>query len=85
MGRDNFIRVQREYPQPWGPIQIIRLLEAGELAVAEVSVPAPPIEYRCCGVYQCTEGRILAATEYWVTVGGEDPAPGREHLVERST
>jgi ketosteroid isomerase-like protein len=75
-GKDDFIRIQREYPKPWGPIKVLRLVGTDGLVVAEVSVPGAQVEYRCSGFYECREGSILRATEYWITVGGTDPPPG---------
>ncbi len=83
LGRENFIRLQREYPEPWGPIRVLRLVEGGHLVAAEVSVPGAGQEFRCAGIYHCRRGLIREATEYWITVGGDQPLPGREHLVER--
>jgi hypothetical protein len=38
-GKDDFIRIQREYPKPWGPIKVLQLIGDESLVAAEVSVP----------------------------------------------
>jgi ketosteroid isomerase-like protein len=80
--RDRYIRVQQEYPEPWGPIQVLRLVADGRVVAAEVSVPGAQEEFRCSAFYKCHDGLIQHATEYWDAVGGHTPPPGRERLVE---
>jgi len=78
-GRDQYIRIQREYPELWGPIQGLRLVGDGRLVAAEVSVPGDGEDFRCSGFYQCRDGLIVRASEYWTTIGGSAPPPLREH------
>ena len=40
-GRDQVLRFQREYPEPWGDLTVLRALGDGQSAAAEVEIRAP--------------------------------------------
>src|SRR5215213_387497 len=46
-GRDQVIALQRNYPEPWGDLGVLRVLGAGDSAVAELQVIASDAEFRC--------------------------------------
>lgn len=82
-GRDRYVAMNREYPEPWGPVSVRQVVAAGDRAAADVEVPGGDSVFRCVGFYELRDGRLARATEYWTAVGEEEPPPGREHLTER--
>lgn len=40
--------------------------------------------YFCAGFYEVRDGRIMRATEYWVTEGGQEPPFDRSRWAERT-
>ena len=76
-GREDVIDFQRNYPEPWGDLRVLRVLgDAGE-ACAEVEILGPEHTFRLAAFWHA-EGELLRdGIEYWVTVGGEQPPPGR--------
>jgi ketosteroid isomerase-like protein len=77
-GRDGVIAFQRAYPEPWGELRVLRMLEDGDEAVAEVEVVATGATFRLAALWRVADGLLRHGVEYWVTVGGEEPSPGRE-------
>ena len=77
-GRDRVIRFQRDYPEPWGELRVLRVVAAGETAAAEVEVVAPDATFRLAAFWRSDDGLLRDGVEYWLTVGGEEP-PNREH------
>jgi len=76
-GRDQVIALQRNYPEPWGDLGVLRVLGAGDSAVAELQVIASDAEFRCAAFWVARDGLLHRGVEYWITVGGEEPPPGR--------
>jgi ketosteroid isomerase-like protein len=77
-GRAEVMRFQREYPEPWGELAVLRVVAAGAAAAAEVAVTAPDGEvYRMAAFWQAEDGLLRLGTEYWIDPGGQPP-PGRE-------
>jgi ketosteroid isomerase-like protein len=76
-GRDGVIRFQREYPEPWGDLSVLRVLGGADQACAEVEVVAPGETFRMAAFWRAEDGLLRDGIEYWVTVGGEEPPPGR--------
>jgi hypothetical protein len=72
VGRDNYVAVNREYPEGWH-IRIERVLADHTGAVAVVRVDHPPHSFICVGVYEVAGQLIARGTEYWVTERGEKP------------
>jgi ketosteroid isomerase-like protein len=76
-GRAEVIRFQREYPEPWGDIAVLRVVAAGAAAAAEIEVTAPGGEvYRMAAFWDTEAGLLRHGTEYWIDPGGQPP-PGR--------
>jgi ketosteroid isomerase-like protein len=76
-GRDEVIALQRNYPEPWGDLEVLRVLADGESAVAELQVIASDAEFRCAAFWTVRDGLLHRGVEYWVTVGGDEPPPDR--------
>ena len=77
VGPANFVAVQSEYPQGW-EIEVVRVVASGDLVVSEVRVPHRELGvFGSAGFWTVRDGRILTATEYWVTVDGETPPDWR--------
>ncbi|MET9994591.1 nuclear transport factor 2 family protein [Streptomyces mutabilis] len=74
VGRENFVRVNAEYPEGWS-IHVMRVVADGDTVVSEVEVP-----HRATGVHRVVslwtvrDGRIAGGREYW-TQPGADPSP----------
>lgn len=76
-GRDQVIALQRNYPEPWGDLRVLRVVAEGDMAVAELQVEASDAEFRCAAFWVVQTGLLYRGVEYWVTVGGEEPPPDR--------
>jgi ketosteroid isomerase-like protein len=77
-GREAIITFQEEYPEPWGVLTVERLIADSEGAAAEVRVVDPTgRHFAMAAFWRAREGLLDRGIEYWVTVGGEDPPPGR--------
>ena len=77
LGRDQVIGMQRDYPEPWGDLQVLRVLGIERSAVAELEVVAPNTVFRCAAFWDVDDGLFHRGVEYWITVGGEEPPPDR--------
>jgi ketosteroid isomerase-like protein len=81
-GRDNYVTLNREYPEGWS-IDVLRIVAAGDEAAAEVRVPQGDETFFCAGFYRVDDGRIARATEYWSDGRPGEAPQWRAHLVER--
>ena len=77
IGRGQVIGMQCDYPEPWGDLQVLRVIGDEWSAVAELEVLAPAASFRCAAFWDVDEGLLHRGVEYWVTVGGEEPPPDR--------
>jgi ketosteroid isomerase-like protein len=77
IGRDQVIGMQRDYPEPWGDLQVLRVIGDERSAVAELEVVAPITVFRCAAFWDVHDGLLHRGVEYWVTVGGEETPPDR--------
>ncbi|WP_323369389.1 nuclear transport factor 2 family protein [Streptomyces alkaliterrae] len=88
-GRENFLAVQREYPEGWS-IRVLRLVgggpagEGGGAVASEVEVPMEGVGvFRVASFWTVRAGLVVAGTEYW-TGPEADPSPSwRARWVER--
>ncbi|MBT3164566.1 nuclear transport factor 2 family protein [Streptomyces sp. Vc74B-19] len=82
-GRDNYIRVNAEYPEGWS-IKVLRVLEAGDEVVSEVEVPHATLGvHRVASFWTVRDGLVTWGREYWTELGA-DPSPAwRAPYVER--
>lgn len=76
VGRDAVIALQRDYPEPWGELRVLRTT-GGDPVAAEVEILAPDATYRCAAFWTVRDGLLCEGVEYWVTVGGEHADPER--------
>ena len=77
VGREQVLRFQREYPEPWGELVVLRALGDASSAAAEVQIRAPDGDvFRMAAVWALRDGLLGSGTEYWVDPGGRPP-PGR--------
>jgi ketosteroid isomerase-like protein len=82
VGRDNFVAIQSEYPEGW-TINVISTVAQGEVVVSEVEVPHEEFGvFRAASFWTVRDDLITTATEYWVTVGGEQPPEWRSRYVQ---
>lgn len=76
-GREQVLRFQREYPEPWGELVVLRALGDASSAAAEVEVRAPGGDvFHLAAFWALRDGLLASGTEYWVDPGGSPP-PGR--------
>ena len=77
-GRENFIAVNREHPDPWISIEVRRLVAEGDVVVSEVSVPvADGKTVFAASFFELRDGKIVRLTEYWVEGRSQAPYPSR--------
>lgn len=82
-GRDNFIAVNREYPEGW-EIRVLRVIADGDQAVTEVEVAHQTLGlFRVASFWTVAGGLLTRGTEYWTEVGSEEPQTDRSRYVER--
>jgi ketosteroid isomerase-like protein len=76
-GRADVIDFQRNYPEPWGDLTVLRTLGGADEACAEVEILGPEHTFRLAAFWRAEDELLRDGIEYWVTVGGEQPPPGR--------
>lgn len=78
VGRENFLRVNSEYPEGWS-IHVQRIVADGDQVVSEVEVPHEELGvFHAASFWTVRDGLITAAREYW-TSPGTDPSPTWRH------
>jgi hypothetical protein len=78
VSRDGVIGFQRDYPEPWGEMTVRRVVGGPAESAAEVEVVAPDGQrFAMTAFWRQEDGLLRDGVEYWVTVGGDRPAPGR--------
>jgi ketosteroid isomerase-like protein len=83
VGRDNFVAVQREYPEGW-TIQVVRVFGQGDQVVSEVDVPHADMGmFAAASFWTVRDGQIVRGREYWVTPGSETPPEWRSRFADR--
>jgi ketosteroid isomerase-like protein len=78
----NYIEVNRIYPEGWS-IEVLRVLELGDVVVSEVRVPHDSSEFWVSSIFEVQDGQIVRGREYWVESPTHDVPQWRAHLVER--
>jgi ketosteroid isomerase-like protein len=92
-GADDFVAFNATYPEGW-TIQVQRVVCGGastapnggvaELVISEVQVPQDGVGVFAVAQFAWVrDARIVAAREFWVTCGAEEPPSWRAHLAER--
>lgn len=72
-GRDNYLAVQRAYPEGWH-IEVLRIVDAGDRVVSEVRVDHQGERFFAASFFELADGLISRAVEYW-SDGEPSPAP----------
>ncbi|MFC7963314.1 nuclear transport factor 2 family protein [Streptomyces cinereoruber] len=73
-GRDDYVAVNREYPEGWS-VRVLRIVAGDGEAVSGVEVPHEGVgTFRAVSFWTVRDGRIVRGTEYW-TSPGADPRP----------
>ncbi len=73
-GRAQVLRFQREYPEPWGELVVVRTLGDEASAAAQVEIHAPDGDvFRMAAFWTLRDGLLASGTEYWVDPGGSPP------------
>ncbi|TXR95835.1 nuclear transport factor 2 family protein [Streptomyces sp. col6] len=74
IGRDNFVAVNREYPEGWS-IRVLKVVAEGNEVASEVEVPHEDLGlFRAASFWTVRDGQVVRGTEYWTSVGA-DPLP----------
>jgi hypothetical protein len=82
-GRDNIIAINREYQEGWS-IKVMRIIAEDDQVAAEVEVPHTELGlFRVAGFYKVRDDEIIHGTEYWTTIGADEPAADRARWVQR--
>jgi ketosteroid isomerase-like protein len=82
-GRDNFVAVNREYPEGWS-IHVLRIVADDDQVVSEVEVPHTELGiFRVASFWTVLGNRIVRGTEYWTTLGADDAPQWRARYIER--
>jgi ketosteroid isomerase-like protein len=78
LGPAAFVAVQSHYPEGWS-IRVLRVVGQGDTVVSEVEVPHAPSGqvFRVASFFRVSGARIVEATEYWITVAGDEPPAWR--------
>ena len=82
VGRDNFVAIQREYPEGWS-INVLRLVAHGDEVVSEVQVPHVDMGmFIAASFWTVRDGQVVRGREYWVSPGSEAPPEWRRPYAE---
>ncbi|MER7956682.1 nuclear transport factor 2 family protein [Streptomyces sp. NPDC096030] len=85
VGRENFVRVNAEYPEGWS-IRVLRVVAQGAEVVSEVEVPHDTMGvHRVASFWTVGNGTITRGREYWTEVGSDPSPEWRAPYVQRLT
>lgn len=77
VGREQLMRFNRDYPEPWGQMGVLRVVAGhADDAAAEVEVHAGAEVLRMASFWASRDGLLCHGTEYWLRLG-EEPPPER--------
>lgn len=80
-GRENYLGLNRAYPEGW-TIELINTVSTGEWAAVEARVPHQTLGVSfVAGFYRVSEGMISRGTEYWVDEAAQSPPAWRRRYV----
>jgi ketosteroid isomerase-like protein len=90
---DAFVEFNATYPEGW-TIQVQRVVcggasttpsgEPADLVISEVQVPQESVGVFAVAQFAWVcDAKVVAAREFWVTCGAEEPPSWRGHLTER--
>jgi ketosteroid isomerase-like protein len=69
-GRDNFIELNRNYPDGW-TIRVDRVVAGGDVVVSEITVTQGEATFHAASFFEARDGKLVRAREYWVERGSE--------------
>lgn len=76
-GADDFVAVQREYPEGWD-ITVLTLVSQGPVVVSEIEVPHEGVGlFRAVSFWRVEDGLITSGREYWSSPASEEPPAWR--------
>ena len=81
-GADNFIAMNRAYPEGW-QITIVGVAEIPGGAVSRIRVDQSGARFHTASFFIVRDGLIEEAVEYWVTEGSEEPPDWRARFAQR--
>jgi ketosteroid isomerase-like protein len=82
-GRDNYVAVNREYPEGWS-IKVLRIVAEDDQVASEVEVPHADLgTFRVASFWTVADGRIVRGTEYWTSLGADQPPQWRAGYAQR--
>jgi ketosteroid isomerase-like protein len=82
VGRDNFVAVNREYPEGWSA-RVLRVVAEGDQVVSEVEVVHQEAGlFQAVSLWTVRDGRIVQGREYWTSPGSETRPQWREPYTE---
>lgn len=73
-GRDDYLAVQRAYPEGWH-IHVLRIVDGGDTVVSEVRVDEDGKRFYAVLFFELADGMIARGVEYW---SDGEPAPAPE-------
>ncbi len=83
-GRDNFVGLNRNYPEGWS-IEVVQILADGPRVASEIRVPHEAIGLHfATSFFEVEDGRLARGREYWVKELDEEPPAWRAQWVERT-
>ncbi len=63
---------QRDYPEPWGYLSVLRVVAHGVQAAAEIAVTGGAQgDHRMAAFWTLRDGQLWRGTEYWVDLPAE--------------
>ena len=80
-GRENYLAVQREYPEGWH-VHVLRIVDGGNSVVSEVRVDHEGKRFFVASFFEIEDGRIARAVEYWSDGEPERPPEWRAPWTE---
>jgi ketosteroid isomerase-like protein len=81
-GGDNFIAMQRAYPEGWA-IQVVEVAEIPGGAVSRIRVDQAGERFHAASFFKVRDGLIREAVEYWATEASEEPPDWRARFGTR--
>jgi ketosteroid isomerase-like protein len=81
-GADNFIQMNRAYPEGW-EITVVDVTAIPGGAVSRIRVDETGARFHAASFFTMSDGLVQEAVEYWVTEGSEEPPDWRTEYARR--
>jgi len=81
-GGDDFIGMNRAYPEGWA-IEVLDVLGDGDRVASQVRVTHPDGTFYAASFFTVRDGKLASLHELWVTEGAEAPPAWRAAFAER--